>query len=377
MGQLRGPVLVLTEDKLQGGDGTVHPASRIDAGGNGVADVLCRDGLARKAYFFQQSHQARAVGLLQLPQARFDQGSVLPRQGHHVSHRAHGGQVAAVIQHLLRRAAVQRRAELECHARAAQALKRAGVVGPAGIHHGHSLGQHLVGQMVVGDDEVYPQGGCKLGFLNGGNAVVHRDDELAALVVDGLDGVFGEAVAIALPAGQHTFDVGSHPFQVLVEQGRGSHAVHIVVAKDHDGLFVVNGLQNAGTGLVHVGQEHGVGQLFLARQQGQCLRRIGDATGRQNARQQGGFFLLGGQGGIVLRFRPGLLALAVIFQFFGILFRDGVGQLPHRRAIQRLQVPGPVGHSIPSPVSPSFASIPCRAAISLETSSATSLKSLS
>ena len=56
---------------------------------------------------------------------------------------------------------------------------------------GHSLGQHLVGQMVVGDDEVYPQGGCKLGFLNGGNAVVHRDDELAALVVDGLDGVFG------------------------------------------------------------------------------------------------------------------------------------------------------------------------------------------
>ena len=144
VGQLLGPVRVLTEDQLQGGDGAVHPARRIDAGRNGVADILRRDGLARKAYFFQQSHQARAVGLLQLPQARFDQGSVLPRQGHHVSHRAHGGQVAAVIQHLLRRAAVQRRAELECHARAAQALKGAGVVGPAGIHHGHSLGQHLV-----------------------------------------------------------------------------------------------------------------------------------------------------------------------------------------------------------------------------------------
>ena len=83
--------------------------------------------------------------------------------------------------------------------------------------------------------------------------------------MDGLDGIFGKAVAIPFTAGQHTLDVGSHPLEVLVEQGGGGHAVHIVVTKDNNGLFPVDGIEDAGTGLVHVGQEHGVGQLLLAR----------------------------------------------------------------------------------------------------------------
>ena len=91
--------------------------------------------------------------------------------------------------------------------------------------------------------------------------------------MDGLDGIFGKAVTIPFTAGQHALDVGSHPLEVLVEQGGGGHAVHIVVAKDNNGLLPVNGIEDAGTGLVHVGQEHGVGQLLLARQQGQGLGR--------------------------------------------------------------------------------------------------------
>ena len=49
--QFLGPVRVLAEHQLQGGDGVIHAACRVDAGCNGVADILGGDGLARKADF--------------------------------------------------------------------------------------------------------------------------------------------------------------------------------------------------------------------------------------------------------------------------------------------------------------------------------------
>ena len=49
--QFLGPVRVLTEHQLQSGNGVIHAACRVDAGCNGVADVLGGDGLARKADF--------------------------------------------------------------------------------------------------------------------------------------------------------------------------------------------------------------------------------------------------------------------------------------------------------------------------------------
>ena len=49
MGQLGSAFLILTQHQLQGGHGAVHPARRVDAGGNGVADILGGHGLARTA----------------------------------------------------------------------------------------------------------------------------------------------------------------------------------------------------------------------------------------------------------------------------------------------------------------------------------------
>ena len=49
--QFLGSVRVLTEHQLQSGNGVIHAACRIDAGRDGVADILGSDGLARKADF--------------------------------------------------------------------------------------------------------------------------------------------------------------------------------------------------------------------------------------------------------------------------------------------------------------------------------------
>ena len=147
---------------------------------------------------------------------------------------------------------------------------------------------------------------------------------------------------------------------MLIEQGRGGHTVHVVVAEDDDGLPFVDGPQDALTGFIHVGQEHGVAQL----------------PGSEDAGQQAGFFLLGREDRAVLFLAP-LFVHVLVFQLFGVLLGDGRCQLFQGGAVNGLGVPGPVGHRNPSPARPSFASIPCSAAISLETSSATSDKSLS
>ena len=236
---------------------------------------------------------------MQLPQPGLDKGAVLPHQRHHVRHSTHGGKVAAVIQHFLRRAAVQRGTKFEGHARAAQTLEGAVVVLPAGVHHGHGLGQSLRRQMVVGDDQVHTQRSRKVGLLHGRDAVIHRHDESAAFVVHGLDGVFGQAVAVPLAAGQHTLDGRAHALEVLVQQGGGGHAVHIVIAKNRDGLAVVNGLPDALTSGVHVGQQGRVGKFLLPCQQSQRLGGVGDAPGGKDARQQGVFLLLRSQHGLI------------------------------------------------------------------------------
>ena len=164
---------------------------------------------------------------------------------------------------------------------------------------------------------------------------------------------------------------------MLIEQGGGGHAVHIVVAEDHDGLALVDGPQDARAGLVHVGQEHGVAQLLLARQQCQRLGGVGDAPGSEDASQQTGLLLLGRKDRAVFLLAPRPIVHALVFQLFGVLLGDGGGQLLQGRTVNFFGVPSPVGHRISSPARPSLASIPCSAAISLETSSAMSDKSLS
>ena len=153
--------------------------------------------------------------------------------------------------------------------------------------------------MVVGNDQVHTQRSRKVGFFHGRDAVIHRHDESAAFVVHGLDGVFGQAVAVPLAAGQHTLDGRTHALEVLVQQGGSGHAVHIVIAEHGDGLAVINGLPDALTGGVHVGQQGGVGKLFLPCQQGKRFGRVGDAPGSKDARQQGVFLLLRSQHGLI------------------------------------------------------------------------------
>ena len=64
-GQLGSAFLILTQHQLQGGHSAVHPARRVDAGGNGIADILGGHGLAAQPHLIQQGQKAGPVGVLQ------------------------------------------------------------------------------------------------------------------------------------------------------------------------------------------------------------------------------------------------------------------------------------------------------------------------
>ena len=141
-------------------------------------------------------------------------GSVFPLQHHHIRHGTDGRQIPAEIQQQLRLAAVQRGTQLEGHTRAGKGLAGACVVRPGGVHHRHRLRQCFTGQVVVGNHQVHAQLLGAPGLLDGGDAVIHRDDELIALFGQLFHNGVGQAVAILLAAGQLAAHIGAHATQM-------------------------------------------------------------------------------------------------------------------------------------------------------------------
>ena len=227
--------------------------------------------------------------------------------------------------------------------------------------------------MVVGDDQINPQRSRIGRLFHRRDAVVHRDNQRIALFVNPVDGPLGQAVAVPLPAGQHTFHGAAQTLELFIEQGGGRHPIHIIVSVDHNGFALFQGLMNPGTGLVHVLHQEGIAEGVLSRQEGQRLLRLGQSPGCQQSRQQAGFFLLLGQHRRLFGVVPFLPQKGgLLFQLFGPFLGDGLLQAGHRLPVQRAKFPRTAGHRRPSPVRPSLASIPSSAAISLDTSSAAS-----
>ena len=93
-------------------------------------------------------------------------------------------------------------------------------------------------------------------------------------------------------------------------------------------------------GLVHILHQHGVAEGILPRQKGQSLLRLGQAPGRQQPRQQGGFFQLGVQNGVVLGVVPLVPLIGGLhLQLVGALLGNGLLQSGHRFPVQRGAVP--------------------------------------
>ena len=156
-----------------------------------------------------------------------------------------------------------------------------------GVHHGHGAGKFLLALMVVSDHHIHTQRIGEVHFVVAGNAAVHGDHQGSALIVEALNGVLAEAVAVLDPAGDIAQAAGAAAFQIIQQQHRGGNAVHIVVAEHGDDLPIGDGPLDTGNGLVHILHQHGgdsqapVPLQILGRALGG-----GDAPGRQHDGQQ-------------------------------------------------------------------------------------------
>ena len=171
--------------------------------------------------------------------------------------------------------------------------------------------------MVVGDDQVDAQLFGVGGLLHGGDAVVHRDDQGIALVRQLFQHVLVHAVAALGAQGQFAAHLRAQVGEILVQNGGGGDAVHVVVAVNDDGLAVLHGAVQPLHRLVHIpdGKRIGQGRFPLQQRRG-LLRRLAAPRGQHPRKQPAAAGLL---------------------------------QSGRRLLIQRLRLPDAIPHGVPHP----------------------------
>jgi len=146
---------------------------------------------------------------------------------------------------------------------AAEFAEGVGGVWAAGVDDGVAIG-HVVevgwGVVVVGDDEVYAEFFCAECGGVGGDAAVDGDEEFGALVGEGVNCGFVEAIALVEAVGDVGVDCGfwCDGVEDVVEDCGGGDAVDIVIAEDGDFFVFVDGGEDSLGGFVEVWDEGGV-----------------------------------------------------------------------------------------------------------------------
>ena len=250
---------IVGEEHPGGAAGSAKPSGGIDARCHGEADGVGGHHLGVQAQLLHQRTQAVIFGVLQVLETVGHDDAVFTHQGHHIGDGTHRHHIGVFRQQLFDGTmALQRADDLEGHTHAGQLPEGILVVYPTGVDHGGRHGKDLLALVVVCDDQLEAQLFCVFGLFFSGDATVHRDEQAAALVVEGLDGRLVEAVAFAQTVRDVIGAVGTHFSQILDHDAGGGDTIHIIVAVNGDLLFVFDGLTDLVNGLVHVLQQEGI-----------------------------------------------------------------------------------------------------------------------
>ena len=142
----------------------------------------------------------------------------------------------------------------EHDARGAEVALAGDVVEAVRIDEGVHGGQALIGLMVVDDDDIGAELGRAFENVEAGRAAVDGDDELGAVTHEAFEG--GGVGAVAFGEAVGDVDAVRHAVmrQEARQQRRRAGAVDVVVAEDGDLLALGDGVGDAASRLVHVGE---------------------------------------------------------------------------------------------------------------------------
>ena len=105
---------------------------------------------------------------------------------------------------------------------------------------------------MIGNDRVDAERFGITDLVDGGNAVVHGDDQLDALLVQRIDGCVVHTVALRLTGGDVVHHMRADRLKIRIQQRRGGHAVCVIVAVDTDKLLLRDSLMHAHTRFFHI-----------------------------------------------------------------------------------------------------------------------------
>ena len=144
--------------------------------------------------------------------------------------------------------------------------------------------------VVIGDHHIDTQS-LGVGYLGrSGDAAVHRDDELHALLAQPVHCAAVQAVTLSGAVGNIAYNMSASLPQKFCEQTGGGDAIHIIVAVDGDGVPPFHGLGDADGGPVHIPHEKRVvEQLWAVGKKLPRLFRGVQPPGAQHNRTQRGY----------------------------------------------------------------------------------------
>ena len=129
----------------------------------------------------------------------------------------------------------------------------------------HGGRQHLVGHVVVADDEVDAFLPGISNFVYGLDAAVQHDDELHARLHGVVHSFVRHPVAFVVAVGDVIVDVRIELLDKLVDQCHGRGAVHVIVSVNQNTFFLSHSLVQARHGHVHVLHQERVVQVGQLR----------------------------------------------------------------------------------------------------------------
>ena len=111
-------------------------------------------------------------------------------------------------------------------------LERIAIVCALRVENGNSRRHHIVGHMMVADDEVDTLFFGIRYFVDSFDAAVEDYNKLHTLLLGIVDTLAAHSVALFIAVGNVVFDVGIELLQELVYQSHSGTSVYIVVAID-------------------------------------------------------------------------------------------------------------------------------------------------
>ena len=255
-----------------------EPARGIQARREPEADIARAERRAQAADFDERA-QADPFRFRELRQAAPDEDAVLAAQRHEIRHacRAPRDRGNRADRSPPPGALEQRVGDLEDDAHAAQVMK---IVAQLRIDQRGARGQRLLALVMIEHDHVDPLRLQRGDFRDRGSAAIHGDDELRRMLAHAArHAIRAQAVAFIGPQGQETCGFRAHRPQQPREQRERSHAIHIVVAIEHDALAPIDRREDALHRGGHVRQQKWIAQRLQARRE-KLLRLPPRRTGR-------------------------------------------------------------------------------------------------